>query len=190
MNSKNINGKYSGLLEELKDLRRQIELLHSMCRQELLDEEIIEPIFSVLVCQTDNETVGIQLKYVDEVVPMCATSSIPDSPAWLIGLLNLEGAMIPIIDLSSRIDNLRHVPTLSDFIVICTVKTKCIGLAVTKVEGVVEKKKDDLQLVAEQMIASPFLLGIADYNNDPMLLLSMSGLLSLTEASEDDSAHN
>ncbi len=184
------SNSYEHVLEEIRDLKQRIDVLYSLYREDLLSEEILEEIFPVLVCRTDVENVGILLKYVDEVVPMCKVASIPDAPSWIAGLLNLGGEMIPVVDLSARINNLSHEAALSDFIVICTIEKKRLGLIVNEVSGVYDKKREELQLVSERMVASPFLLGIADLEGRPLLVLNMSGILSVTEAVKSDRDHD
>lgn len=175
---------HADVLKELDALQRRVDELRGMLRSEVWTGEIPDGKFHVLVCRTDLELIGIVLKDVDEVIPMCLVSPVPDSPPWFAGLLNLGGEMVPVLDLSARMGGTSHEPELADSIVICLVEGKRVGVVVCDVVGVYESCKDDLQQVSERFVATPYLVGVSDFDGAPLLMLSISGLFSFSELPE------
>ena len=106
-------------------------------------------------------------------------------PPWFSGLLNLGGEMVPVLDLNARLNGEPHVPALSDSIVICAAQGKRLGLIISEVLGAHEREKIDVQKVSAHIAASPYLLGVTDLNGCPVLLLSVSSLLSTSQLPEE-----
>ncbi|KPA18174.1 Chemotaxis protein CheW [Candidatus Magnetomorum sp. HK-1] len=56
-----------------------------------------------LVCfKLEQRTYAIPLDYVDRVIRMVAVSPVPESPAWMMGVIDLQGKVIPVLDLKKR----------------------------------------------------------------------------------------
>ncbi len=172
------------ILKELDTLQRRVDELRTLLRSEVMKDELPAGNFNTLVCRTDRETVGLVLRDVEEVLPMCWVTPVPDAPPWFPGLLNLGGEMVPVLDLSVRITGGAHEPALSDSIIICSIKNKRMGLIVREVIGVHETSQRAVQEVSERLVPSPYLLGVADFDGNPLMLLSISSLLSSSELPE------
>jgi purine-binding chemotaxis protein CheW len=56
-----------------------------------------------LVCfRLDKNHYAIPLDYVDRVLRMVAIAKVPDAPKWMIGVIDLQGQVIPVLDLRKR----------------------------------------------------------------------------------------
>ena len=178
---------YSTVLQEINELQQRIDALRVSLREEIAAEEIPSGTFPLLACRTDRETVALLLRDVEEVLPMCRTTPVPDAPKWLIGLLNVSGEMVPVLDLNARIAGVPHPPSVDDFIVLCRVGEERVGLIVTEVLGVYEKQRGDLQPVTDRITASRHLLGVSEIEGRPLLLLSLTQIFSTAEILEEES---
>jgi len=49
-----------------------------------------------------DETYGIELKYVTEIMGIQAITRIPELPEYVKGVINLRGRIIPVIDVRLR----------------------------------------------------------------------------------------
>ena len=175
---------HTDVLKELETLQRRIDEIRGMLRTEVLLDEIPDGVFHVLICRTDREAVGILLRDIEEVLPMCSVTPVPDAPSWLTGVLNLGGEMVPVLDLNGRIAGVAHQPDVGDSIVICLTRGKRLGLVVSEVVGVEQMNRGDVQEVSERLVSSPYLLGMSDLGGSPMLMLSVPSLLSSSEIPE------
>jgi purine-binding chemotaxis protein CheW len=173
-----MSAPHTEVLKELDTLQRRVDELRSMLRSEAIADELPDGTFYTLVCKTDQEVVGIILRDVEEVLALCWVAPVPDAPIWCPGLLNLAGEMVPVLDLNARIKGTRREPKLSDSIVICNIRQKRLGLIVVEVLGVREMDRKEVQAVSEHLVASPYLLGVAELDGSPMLMLNVSSLLS------------
>lgn len=48
------------------------------------------------------ENFGVPIDIVHEIVPMTEITAVPDSPAYVEGVINLRGRIIPVVDLRKR----------------------------------------------------------------------------------------
>ncbi len=177
---------YTNVLQEINALQQRIDTLRSMIREEVAAEEIPEGALLLLACRTDKEVVGILLRDVEEVLPMCAITPVPDAPRWLPGLLNLSGEMVPVVDLNVRIGGVPRSFTVDDFIVVCRCRDERVGLVVPEVLGVFEKPRGDLQPVTDRVTASRHLLGVSEIDGNPLLLLSLSQIFTTSEVTVEE----
>ena len=61
-----------------------------------------------VVCfQLDKKDYALPLEHVERVLRMVAISSVPESPDWMSGIIDLQGRVIPVMDLRKRF----HSPT-------------------------------------------------------------------------------
>ena len=49
-----------------------------------------------------NETFGVPIQSVHEIVRMMEITNVPDAPIYIEGVINLRGKIIPVIDLRKR----------------------------------------------------------------------------------------
>jgi len=56
-----------------------------------------------LVCfRLDKNHYAIPLDHVDRVLRMVAIAKVPDAPKWMMGVIDLQGQVIPVLDLRKR----------------------------------------------------------------------------------------
>jgi purine-binding chemotaxis protein CheW len=116
----------------------------------MTSEEKIEQwvIFRVL-----SREYALRLEHVVEVLRMVAVTAAPEAPAWLLGLINLRGRVIPVIDMRARLGLPSQTPGLNTPIVV--VKTEARREVGLMVDAVVEL----LALPAEAMTPPDAILG-------------------------------
>jgi len=49
-----------------------------------------------------SETYGLDIQYVREIIGILPITPLPDVPAWIKGVINLRGKVIPIMDVRAR----------------------------------------------------------------------------------------
>ena len=57
----------------------------------------------VVVWTVSGERYAVETRFIVEIVPVVEPRRLPRSPAWLIGLMNYRGALIPVLDLRSLV---------------------------------------------------------------------------------------
>src|SRR5579859_4058001 len=76
---------------------------------------------------------GVPIEHVVEVVRMVAIMRMPESPAWVRGVINFHGRVIPVIDVRVRLGAPPRLPDLSTPIVVVRTGEAVVGLVVDEV---------------------------------------------------------
>ena len=84
-----------------------------------------------------------------EEVSICPISPMPHTPPYVLGLINLRGAVIPVIDMACRLGMKMTEPSERAAIIVTDIAGKLVGLLVEQVSDMMTIKGDDLQPAPE-----------------------------------------
>jgi chemotaxis signal transduction protein len=79
---------------------------------------------------------GLPPAAVDRVIPMMAIAALPDAPGATLGVINLHGILIPVVDMRQRLRLPAAAARLSDRLLIVHGRDRRLALAVDDVFGV------------------------------------------------------
>ena len=95
------------------------------------------------------ETYGVDILHVQEIRGWAPVTRLPQSPSYMLGVLNLRGSIVPIIDLRVRLNLEQAQFTPLTVIVVLSVVSPSgrreFGLVVDSVSDVVDIKAADLK---------------------------------------------
>ena len=148
------------------------------------DEPIPSGLLDVVVCRLDVGRIGVPLSIVDEVVMLAATTRLPDAPPWVVGLLDLRGTMVPVIDVDARIARCSSSPQLTDQIVVVRAFGGRVGLLVEEVERVAVLPRNGGASALEVPHAA-YVREVLRDEFGPILLVGIRRLVTHTEVSVD-----
>jgi len=83
------------------------------------------------------EEYGVGILSVQEIRGWSAVTAIPHSPAWLLGVINLRGAVVPIIDLRIKFNFAKAEYNEFTVVIILNVGTRVVGIVVDGVSDVI-----------------------------------------------------
>lgn len=87
----------------------------------------------------------IDIMSLREIRSWTAPTSLPDSPAYVRGVINLRGSVVPIVDLSLRLGLDPAEKTERSVIMITNIGDQMIGLSADAVSDILSIKKADIQ---------------------------------------------
>lgn len=97
---------------------------------------------SVLLVTVGGKRFALDAREVVEVLPVVAFRAAGTGPKWLLGLFNLRGALLPLVDLSIIVDGAPTASRLGSRIVVLRLDgdlfegaTRSVGLLVPEVAG-------------------------------------------------------
>ncbi len=93
----------------------------------------------------DNEEYGIEIYYVIEIISMQNIMKVPHTPEYIKGIINLRGAVIPVLEVRSRFKKPPAVYDDLTCIIVTEYEDITIGLIVDNVKDVANIKWDDIQ---------------------------------------------
>lgn len=124
------------------------------------------------------EEYGIDILRVREIRGWEPVTRIPNSPAYVKGVLNLRGAIVPIFDLRIRFDLPRSDYTATTVVVVLSVissdkRERIMGVVVDAISDVVNAMAADIQSTPEfdSSIKIEYINGLASTTSEKMLML-------------------
>jgi purine-binding chemotaxis protein CheW len=140
----------------------------------------------VLTFTLSSELYGLDILRVQEIKGWEATTPIPNVPNYIKGVINLRGAVVPIVDLRERFEI--SEPTYDATTVVIIVKTilnqkneRILGMVVDSVSDVYTVDLTTLQsspkLGTGSMAEQEFVMGLATLDSKMMILLDVEHLV-------------
>lgn len=136
-----------------------------------------------------NDTFGIQVSDIREVIEYKKVFKLPRVPEYIKGVINLRGEVVPVIDLHSRFYNTTTGIVSSTSIVVVEIDDENqkipIGVMIDLVRAVTELNEEKIEAVPEigSRIRAEFIHGIGKVDNQFVILLKIQNVLNLAELS-------
>ncbi|ACP24053.1 putative CheW family chemotaxis protein [Sinorhizobium fredii NGR234] len=96
----------------------------------------------------------VNIMSVREIRGWTPAIAMPHAPSYMLGIVNLRGAVLPIIDFSARLGMKAAEPTVRHVIIVAQVKSQVVGLLVDAVSDILTVSDGDIQPTPD--IASDF----------------------------------
>ena len=122
----------------------------------------------------------VDIMAVREIKAWTATTSLPNSPAYIRGVINLRGAIVPVIDLRMRFGQGLTEPTPSHVVVIVAIGDAQSGLLVDGVSDIVTVPRKDIAPIPdlEGEDRNPFFHGLVTSQDNLMAVIALDQLVS------------
>lgn len=135
----------------------------------------------------ESEEYGIGILKVKEIIGMLPITSVPRTPDFVKGVINLRGKVIPVIDLRSKFD-MKSI-SYNDRTCIIVVEidaseaTVLIGIVVDTVSEVLNIKEDEIEETPAfgTKLDTRYILGMAKQEGTVKILLNIDKVLSSGE---------
>ncbi len=133
------------------------------------------------------EEYAIPILAVQEINRMMDITRVPQSPAFVEGVINLRGKVIPVVDLRKRFGMAIHENTGDERIIVVEVQgeseARVIGFTVDKVNRVLRIGSDIVEPAPNMASGadSEYVLGVGKLDEGLLILLSLDKLFSQRE---------
>jgi len=137
------------------------------------------------------EMFSITILSIKEIIWYANLTEVPMMPACIRGVINLRGAVVPVMDLSNRFGKASTPVIKSTCIVIVEVPTsegehQAMGVVVDSVQAVLEIPTSEIEPAPSfgAKIRPDFIEGIAKVDGKFVILLNVNRVLSMEEISQ------
>ncbi|MET4676423.1 chemotaxis protein CheW [Luteibacter sp. ME-Dv--P-043b] len=137
-----------------------------------------------LTVNLGNEEYAVDILAVREIRGWTAVTRIPQAPPYVLGVLNLRGAIVPVLDLRLRFSLDREDYTATTVTVIVMVNGRQFGVVVDAVSDVVEVAPGSIRPVPDMgtSVDTEYLKGLTSVGERMVLLLDVDRLLQPQDA--------
>ena len=135
----------------------------------------------ILVCTLDDLRVAFAASSVERTIRMVEITPLPKSPQIVLGIINIHGMIIPVVNIRQRFRLPDISPEFSDSIIIVNSDTRKLGIVVDSVQDVIEL--DESRLVTPENIISgvEYIDGVLKPEDGMVLIHNINKFLSLEE---------
>jgi purine-binding chemotaxis protein CheW len=131
----------------------------------------------------DEEQYGLNIANVKEIIASMNITSVPKTPPYIKGVINLRGAVIPVIDVRIKFGLKEKEHDVNTAIIINVIDNVSIGFIVDRVEDV-------LSINAAQLTDAPrfgasvdttFIENVAEVNDHVIMILNLKRIFEQDE---------
>jgi purine-binding chemotaxis protein CheW len=136
------------------------------------------------------EEFAIDIMAVREIKGWTETTTLPNQPEYLLGILNLRGTIVPIFDLRCRFGMGLTTASRMHVVIIVSVLDRTIGLLVDAVSDILTVQSVAIRPIPDmdRAGAAQFLSGIITINDSMVVLLSLDKLFRRADLQTGPSA--
>jgi purine-binding chemotaxis protein CheW len=137
----------------------------------------------LVVFQLGAELYGVEIARVHEIIRLQTVTRVPHAPAFVEGVINLRGKVIPVVDLRRRFGLPVADHTRASRIVVVEIGDQVVGIVVDGVSEVLRVNKGTIEPPSPVVagIESDYLLGIAKLPERLVILLNLDRVLARDE---------
>ena len=141
-----------------------------------------------IVCfKVGTEEYGIEILKVQEILKLPKITTLPKSADYILGIIDLRGKVIPIIDLGRKfaIDDQREAVTKNLRAIVVNINNKKVGLAIDAVSHVIKVENKDIEPAPPIVkgISGRYIVGIAKVDKGFVIILDINQIFLHDELS-------
>ncbi|MCI5164555.1 MAG: chemotaxis protein CheW [Candidatus Electrothrix sp. GM3_4] len=149
------------------------------------DEKEKEQLMQLVGFTIGNEHFGVDILMVQEIIRSAPITSVPNSPEFIEGVINLRGNIIPVIELRKRLNLFREeTSTKESWILILEINSRVTGFivdSVTRVLKILESTIEPPPEVVVAGLANQYIRGVCDIGEGLLIMLDFNSILLADE---------
>ena len=136
-----------------------------------------------LTFRLGSEEYGIDILKVQEIRSYDAPTRIATAPAFIKGVINLRGVIVPIVDLRLKLGCETAKYNSFTVVVVLNVKGRVVGVVVDSVSDVLALEPGTIKRAPEMssVIDTSFITGLCSVGDRMLILMDIEGLMASEE---------
>ncbi|MDX1451881.1 MAG: chemotaxis protein CheW [Oleiphilaceae bacterium] len=145
-----------------------------------------DPILQYVTFRLDDETYGINVMQIQEVLRYTEIAPVPGAPDYVLGIINLRGNVVTVIDTRRRFGLSDSEVSDHTRIVVLEVEGQVVGILVDSVAEVVYLRQSEIETAPNvgNEESARFIQGVCNKNGELIILVEFEKMLSEEEWAE------
>ncbi|MCX5822606.1 MAG: chemotaxis protein CheW [Deltaproteobacteria bacterium] len=136
----------------------------------------------------DNRKFALYVSAVQRIIRVVEVTALPKAPEIIVGIINLQGTVIPVFDIRMRFRLPAREVQLSDELIIASTTKRTVALIADSVNDVIEIPEEKI-IAAEQILPElEYVEGVMKTEGGMVLIHDLERFLSLPEETALDEA--
>ena len=133
-----------------------------------------------------DETYGIDVMRVQEVLPLSEIAPVPGAPSYVLGIINLRGNVVTVIDTRMRFGMESRDPDDAARIVVIETADQVAGILVDSVAEVINVAAEEVDTAPNvgNVESARYIQGVVSRGEDLLILVDVNRLLTREEWQE------
>lgn len=145
-----------------------------------------DPVLQWVTFRLDDETYGINVMQVQEVLRYTEIAPVPGAPPYVVGIINLRGNVVTVIDTRKRFGLQHEELTDNTRIVVIEAEKQVVGILVDSVSEVVYLRQSEIETTPNvgNEESAKFIQGVCNKNGELLILVELDKMLADSEWAE------
>ena len=145
-----------------------------------------DPVLQWVTFRLDNETYGINVMQVQEVLRYTEIAPVPGAPPYVLGIINLRGNVVTVIDTRLRFGLSQTETNDQTRIVIIETENQVVGILVDAVAELVYLRQSEIETTPNvgNDETAKFIQGVCHKNEELLILVDLEKMMSDEEWAE------
>jgi len=128
----------------------------------------------------NNEEYGIEILKVREIIGVMDITTVPQTPEFMKGVINLRGTVIPVVDLRLKFSMPEEEYTQETCVIVVEANNSQVGIIVDSVSEVLNIQNGEIEETPSfgQGIDTDFIMGLGKVKEGIIILLNIEQILS------------
>jgi len=126
------------------------------------------------------EEYGVPISQIQEIIRIGNITVVPNAPAYMEGVINLRGKVLPVLNLRKRLSLAANGTTKKSRILVIELKGKLLGGLVDAVSHVLKVPSDSIEEPPEEIMdrETDYITGVCKLPENLVILLDLEKLLA------------
>jgi purine-binding chemotaxis protein CheW len=131
----------------------------------------------------DREEFGVEILRVQEIIRLVEITRVPHAPAFVEGVINLRGKIVPVIDLRKRFHLATRDADKDTRIIVVELADRVVGFMVDSVREVIRVDRDVIEPPPDLAIGidAHYITGVAKLDDRLLIILDLDEVLTAEE---------
>lgn len=121
---------------------------------------------------------ALNLSVVERVVQAVEIMPLPKAPPFVLGVINVQGQVIPVVDIRQCFGLPPHTITLNDQFILARTASRRVALVVEAVNGIHAPTAHELVTATALMPGAGFIHGVAKLEDQLVLICDLDQILT------------
>lgn len=135
----------------------------------------------LLIFTLDDQRYALHLSAVDRTVRMVEITPVPKAPGIVLGVITVQGRIVPVLNIRRRFGLAERNPGLGDHLIIARTAKRTVALAVDGVHDVIERPAGEIIPPSAIVPGMEQVEGVVKLEDGLVFIHDLGGFLSLDE---------
>ena len=138
-----------------------------------------------IVFTNNQQSFALEISFIERIIEFQQPKRIPESSNYLLGVIQYNDNVLPVIDLTKRLYDVYSTGGVDDKIIVVTYKDKQIGLVVDEMQGIKSFEEEQFEKSkVNTEISKEYIQGFIKTSDDITIVLDTNKLFDFEQEEE------